>query len=396
MRPKFIKGDRFRFRSDGEIGELNRSRQLNTDAFHTVVKVCKNDRIYHEGGGDYASVQCEICNDFTDIGIGDVVQLECSKESGSILPVMRVSDTHFSFNRSDVPCEYPKTGEWLQVEGVNVKIRPLRIVKKAPRPILADAQVCWICKHRNGAYSQIDGIDYPCPVTDCISIGKNRYDRDGKHSGEDMRLNPNSGLDIISTEPLATEGSAEWGKQRALLGNIVTLTHNEIYKIENGKLYEAFPNNDFDVWRLVAEDGVGYWDKWIKDQTGWQIYEPEPAPRLKVGDWVEMNICSNHQGKIKEIFEDGMGELYGTRIHRTNPTFTITGLSGEFAFASIARKLDPSEVKVKITLEGTVCSYGSDGKFFQMNKMPSGYTSIIAFSDLTPSDAELVRELVEQ
>ena len=146
----------------------------------------------------------------------------------------------------------------------------------------------------------------------------------------------------------------------------------------------------------MAEDGVGYWDKWIKDQTGWQIYEPEPAPRLKVGDWVEMNICSNHQGKIKEIFEDGMGELYGTRIHRTNPTFTITGLSGEFAFASIARKLDPSEVKVKITLEGTVCSYGSDGKFFQMNKMPSGYTSIIAFSDLTPSDAELVRELVEQ
>lgn len=357
--------------------------------------------------------------------------------------------------------------------------------EKREEKLLSDAQVGWICLHRNGAYSQILETKYSSTfriVTD-LSCNGNSYSMFTIGGIYGFRMND---LDIISTEPLAKEGSKEWAWQKMLLKN--RIVHCEWgkyighYYLDNGQVCFASASGDTrreagdkkdwiaraggDGWQIyepaepdkypnvevgdivyayypsleahikklgqeqddmysavvevlptqfIVNNGFGFYKKdgSVSRIPGRQQFfdelcvlkiekptkEPEQkvtAPRLKVGDWVEMNIYNNHQGKIKEIFEDGMGELYGTRIHRTNPTFTITGLSGEFAFASIARKLDPSEVKVKITLEGTVCSYGSDGKFFQMNKMPSGYTSIIAFSDLTPSDAELVRELVEQ
>jgi len=86
------------------------------------------------------------------------------------------------------------------------------------------------------------------------------------------------------------------------------------------------------------------------------IKMPEQQPCYKVGDWVELNVYWNHQGKIKEIFSAGMGEQCGVRIHRTYPTFTVTGLSGEFSYSTIARLLKPSEVVLDFGngIKGTV------------------------------------------
>ncbi len=76
---------------------------------------------------------------------------------------------------------------------------------------------------------------------------------------------------------------------------------------------------------------------------------------VKVGDWVELNVYNNHQGQIKKMFPAGMGELCGTRIHRTEPTFLITGLSGEFHYDTITRKLSPADIVIHIgCLSGTV------------------------------------------
>ena len=75
--------------------------------------------------------------------------------------------------------------------------------------------------------------------------------------------------------------------------------------------------------------------------TGTGKKPKQDKPRFKVGDWVELNVYNNHQGQIKKMFPAGMGELCGTRIHRTEPTFLITGLSGEFHYDTITRISPP-------------------------------------------------------
>ena len=65
-------------------------------------------------------------------------------------------------------------------------------------------------------------------------------------------------------------------------------------------------------------------------------------PKYKVGDWVELNCYGNHQGQIKEMFDESYEQI-GIQLYKY-PTFKITGLSGHFSFSCITRKLKPSEV----------------------------------------------------
>jgi len=343
---------------------------------------------------------------------------------------------------------------------------------KNERPLLSDAQVGWVCTRRDGLFVEI--VD--------VGMGKPRYGYRYKspeggiicvnEDGAFLSKSKESPLDIVSCEPLAKEGTAEWGKQRALLGNIVTLTHNEIYKIENGKLYEAFPNNDFDVWRLVAEDGVGYWDKWIHDQTGWQIYEPveppkepeyigyrkdengkeidvpgyqeqlekfvvgararilsyggnlaksgdvgvitsvqphegwigihldsnidvlvnytcaepvEPAPRLKVGDFVEHND-SKEQARITHIASPAYDAIeVRFTMSEELEVYSLSEFMIEF------HVIPKSEVKVTLTLEGTVERIDE----FSFNLEKDGVVAELDYELLSPAQVEMVRELVE-
>ena len=127
-------------------------------------------------------------------------------------------------------------------------------------------------------------------------------------------------------------------------------------------------------------------------------YKAYEEPKFKSGDWVELNVYNNHQGQIKKVFPAGMGELCGTRIHRTEPTFLITGLSGEFHYDTIARKLSPSEVVIHIgCLSGTVRRINDI--FFCLN--PSTEKELVVpearipHAMLDTTTAELVRELLK-
>ena len=111
-------------------------------------------------------------------------------------------------------------------------------------------------------------------------------------------------FEIIGT-PVA-EGSAKWALYHAINGEIVTMDDCGIYKIQDGKLWECFPN-DSKEWRVVADDGYGYWLEYIHDNTGWEIYK-EPKPLLaeaKVGDLVKLR-----NGSYSQIVEVKDGSVF--------------------------------------------------------------------------------------
>ncbi|HPS40350.1 MAG TPA: hypothetical protein PL124_13105, partial [Candidatus Cloacimonadota bacterium] len=87
---------------------------------------------------------------------------------------------------------------------------------KHPRPLLADAQVGWVCRLRNGEYVQIDSLsnDRPCPIMCKSDIGgMDCFTLDGRNHnavGDEK--------DIVHCEPLAEEGTAEWAWQMWQLG----------------------------------------------------------------------------------------------------------------------------------------------------------------------------------
>jgi len=76
--------------------------------------------------------------------------------------------------------------------------------------------------------------------------------------------------------------------------------------------------------------------------------EPAPEPAFKVGDWVEIR----HKYIGGHIHH---GRVVSLRL--TSPVITIQG-EGDWVLCDhndyIFRKIKPSEVKVKVTLEGTV------------------------------------------
>ena len=121
------------------------------------------------------------------------------------------------------------------------------------------------------------------------------------------------------------------------IGDKVRFVDNELNRAEISK---SARNATLEVAGYVSANRIG-----LRELECYYYHGRfELVPQYQVGDWVEMNVYANHQGTIKEIFNSGMAELFGTRIHRTNPTFTITGLSGEFNFSCISRKLSPAEV----------------------------------------------------
>ena len=187
------------------------------------------------------------------------------------------------------------------------------------------------------------------------------------------------------------EGSTGWALYHAIDGKIVTMDGCVIYKIHDGKLWECFPD-DSNEWRVVADDGIRHWLKYIHDKTGWQIYT-EPEPAYKVGDWVEVNANGvKKQGKIMRFCEadflqnntnalvlhDVLGRWYG--YHRVE---------------DIIRKLDPSEVRVKVTLEGQVTKpVDNAGGRFWLYYSTDEYVTI-ELDALSNKDRELVESILK-
>lgn len=259
---------------------------------------------------------------------------------------------------------------------VNTKVDLLREIAEeldqpAPRPLLADAEVGWVCRLKNGEWVTITEVDTECrmPIRTSDSLW---YELDGTADTIPMEMH------IIHAEPLAAEGSAEWALNEMRKGWKVTKEHlSRIYWFIDDLDCVNEVNCGTIQIKIVPEE-------WIKtaDTQGWQIYvapkpEPEPAP-FSVGDWVTDGVVTG------KIIGCGMGIAYVMRDDKGYP----------LDFANL-RKLSPSEVRVKITLEGTVHKIDGNNLAFELED-EKGVVTCVGYQQLDPDTAKLVRELADK
>ena len=121
----------------------------------------------------------------------------------------------------------------------------------------------------------------------------------------------------------------------------------------------------------------------------YEIDEPNPEPAYKVGDWVEIEVSGVISQQLVKlgVFADsiiaGGIEFYGNGLPVMKPLN-----------ARIIRKLDPSEVIVKIgCLEGTVERAGDDRMFLVSGDGHTNACIMLAMLD-TPT-RELVKALLK-
>lgn len=154
-----------------------------------------------------------------------------------------------------------------------------------PKPLLADAQVGDLCKHRNGDWSQIIDTNGTYilgqPIRTTLKDSQ-KINRNFCLSGHHFTMQFGGEYDIIHWEPLAQEGSAEWALQMLLLGKKVTKQHLH----DSGNVYWCFCDRP----RCVQEFNCGTLqimvtpEIWVKtvDKCGWRIYaEPKPESQRK-------------------------------------------------------------------------------------------------------------------
>lgn len=201
------------------------------------------------------------------------------------------------------------------------------------------------------------------------------------------------------------EGSAEWAWYQMMQGEKIRyagMILQGFYAIKKGCDYCAFYDNE---WKEVDINTRRTYREFIEYAKafpgyGWRILKeheyPKPESQYKVGDWVELN--NNYQGQIKKVFPAGMDELRGTRIHRTEPTFLITGLFREYHYDTITRKLSPSEVVIRIgCLSGTVEPVSINGIhiWFHLIGVDDKTIATIRISSLDAQTRELVESLLK-
>lgn len=293
-----------------------------------------------------------------------------------------------------------------QISTSAVTQAPLPVADE-PKPLLADVEVGWVCERSDGKYVQIDSVscDRPCPIMCKSDIGgMDCFGWDGKnHNALDGKK------DIVSCEPLATEGTAEWAWQmNKLLGKKVMHPHSNC--ITDGNITRD--NKDM----FLA----------ITFPTGWQLYEPKqelvkceycrgrgsyisssainpgyvrcqtcngtgkvekPEPRFRVGDWVELSMFGTHQCQITDINhkngyylgEDGENEY-------------------EFENKDITRKISPFKVIVRIgCLRGTVAGGTLNGihVWFHLIDADGKIIATIRIESLDIPTRELVQSLLK-
>jgi hypothetical protein len=122
MRPEIKIGDLVRFRTDGEIGLLNKMNgALLGSNLHTVTDKY-NNMIEIDGNTEVREVMLDICNNFSGIQVGDEVEIS---EKGTQI-VTEVFDSCFHTNQA---------GRFLKADGrfyyAGNFVRALRIFKKA-------------------------------------------------------------------------------------------------------------------------------------------------------------------------------------------------------------------------------------------------------------------------
>jgi hypothetical protein len=263
IRPIIKKGDSVRFRTDGEVGELNRLLHYGeiikepytvTEVLHDGMIQLSLSRMKY-----YSPIQFDICNDFSNVQIGDKIEY-VGLPSGEVeeATVTHVGDlimARFMFDLDSYAYIAP-----------NMPCAKFLRIKKAP--LLAGANPGDLCKCRNGKW-----VQYDKSLKDSLPY---LYIIDGNYCAHDGKFRE-SLIDIIEWQPLAPEGSAEWAKQMMLLGRVISRTNNnDQWKLEFDSVYRYCIKNA--KWLLEAD--IKCWTDLVID-TGWKIYEPKPKKEEK-------------------------------------------------------------------------------------------------------------------
>ncbi len=229
--------------------------------------------------------------------------------------------------------------------------------KPKPKPLLADAKGGDLCKRRDGRFVSLSNVP---PDSLYWEVGNNLYYQDGRESLDEKR-----DVDIVYTEPLAPEGSAEWALQMLKLGKPVT----------NKRVFTAGG-----YIKATCSDKYHFVQMW--GYSGWQLHEepkPEPEPALKVGDWAKYDI-------------DSYLRVIETPGRERTLCKTLSGVI-VYPYTSCLTKVSPSEVVVHIgCLSGPVRR--SSSSHFCI--ICGDHWSMIAFAMLLDTATrELVKALLE-
>ena len=178
-----------------------------------------------------------------------------------------------------------------------------------PKPLLADAKVGDLCQRRDGTYDQIADANYNNNVfrgiPHCIKmVGGMCCPLSGEYINFfDNGIHVDNPNDIISTEPLAPEGSAEWALQMMRLGKCVCHVKAESIKYHRPTHY---------VKRVVRENCTDDMSDavWMKgaDPTGWQLYEPKQEPVADCQRCTKLSSCSKSSPSIDHCVDYVLAE----------------------------------------------------------------------------------------
>lgn len=275
---------------------------------------------------------------------------------------------------------------WWNIGDWELTKREANMPMPEPEPLLADAKVGDLCRRRDGKWVQIDRLlSIGGMPWICYEIGGLRYINNGEQLNSKL-----SELGIISTEPLAPEGTAEWAWQMMLLGE--KICHKKSPSI-------MYCKHASEIMRQVRYNCVDYMSAsaWLNgaDKNGWQLYkEPEqkPSPSFETGDWVEYRLDGDtYYGKLCDI-----------RGYVHYLSLTTEEIPKDQARAimleSIIRKLKPSEIVVRIgCLSGTVRPVSTNGIhiWFHLIGVDDKTIAIIRISSLDTETRELVEGLLK-
>lgn len=275
-------------------------------------------------------------------------------------------------------------------------------IYKEPKPLLAKAKVGDLCQRRDGKWVQIDRLlSIGGMPWICYEIGGLRYINNGEQLNFKL-----SELGIISTEPLAPEGTAEWAWQMLKLQKPVS--HPAEGKLQDTdytkegfvrcmaktgwQLYEPKPEPDKEDMHLRSgKDNP-------ERQDFCHMYEPQPEPQYKVGDYLEVD----ENGKIVHCYivpkSEANQEISGLLYDLSTPKRWVGCIYRNKPNTHIIRKLKPSEVIIKIgCLSGTVRRIND--LYFSLNQSKEvGWVvpeATIPLAMLDTTTAELVRELLK-
>jgi hypothetical protein len=205
------------------------------------------------------------------------------------------------------------------------------IPKKQIKSLLADAKVGDLCQTRGEGYHLISDV-----YTDQHKYAYERNCGDTiyvRENGMFNLTNHEHPFDIIHTEPLAPEGTAEWAWQMAKLGIETKCSRGKIRISKSGMIEVCYNGMAYAMPMTQSPENRQYVINKMRECSpdGWQLYEPEPEPKFAVGDWVEFRDIEG----IKHGIIEGRREEYSVLCN---------GVSQSVGDKFITRKLNPSEI----------------------------------------------------